>query len=282
MTFTKPRRIAGLFLLSKFLAVRFCQMENDMDMPKLHMQVEETCMNAWPALKEIFYDGWLIRLANGQTRRTNSVNVIGRGNRALADKIIYCEDIYRSHGQPPYFRILSNGAKDLDVALDARGYAREDETCTLFMNFKRDHPPDPDESIAVDIHEGRPPTEWLKAHQVLSRRTPEAAHALHAVLHNLAIPAFFGEARNEDGHIASVAFGAIHERMMCLQWVVTDPDQRRSGFSRSTLSALLQRGQEMGATGACLQVVAANVSAIRLYESLGFNCELYRYHYRVR
>src|ERR1700690_2885698 len=122
MTFTKPRRIAGLFLLNKFLAVRFCQMENDMDMPRLHAQVEETCMNAWRALKEILYDGWLIRLANGQTRRTNSVNVIGQGSRSLGDKIAYCEGVYRAHAQPPYFRILSTGTHELDGALDARGY----------------------------------------------------------------------------------------------------------------------------------------------------------------
>src|SRR5512135_315385 len=110
------------------LSTGFARTETDMETPRLHAQVEETCMNAWPALKEIFYDGWLIRLANGQTRRTNSVNVIGEGRRALADKIAYCEDIYRAHGQPPYFRVLSTGPKDLDLALDARGYSREDET----------------------------------------------------------------------------------------------------------------------------------------------------------
>ncbi len=253
-----------------------------MDTPRLHAQVEETCMNAWPALKEIFYDGWLIRLANGQTRRTNSVNVIGQGSRALADKIAYCEDVYRSHGQPSYFRILSTGTKELDAALDVRGYRREDETLTLFMNFRRHRPPAPDSEFEFDILEGRPSPEWLAAHRRLSRRSVAEAGALHAILEMLAIPAFFGEARDEDGQIASVAFGAIHERMMCLQWVVTDPEQRRRGLSRATLSALLRRGREMGATGACLQVVAANVSAIRLYESLGFRCELYRYHYRVR
>jgi len=256
--------------------------ENDMDIPRLHAQVEETCMNAWPALKEIFYDGWLIRLANGQTRRTNSVNVIGNGSRSLGDKIAYCEDIYRSHGQPPYFRILSTGAKELDNALVARGYRSEDETCTLFMNFRQHPPPEPDPDFEFDILEGRPSAEWLDAHRRLSRRSIEEAKSLHAIMDMLAIPAFFGEARDEDGQIASVAFGAIHERMMCLQWVVTDPEQRRRGLSRATLAALLRRGREMGATGACLQVVAANLSAIRLYESLGFRCELYRYHYRVR
>ena len=253
-----------------------------MDTPRLHRQVEETCINAWPALKEIFYDGWLIRLANGQTRRTNSVNVIGKSARALPDKIAYCEDIYRSHGQPPYFRILSTGPAELDRTLEARGYRREDETCTLFMNFRTHQPPAPDKRVALDVFERRPTANWLNAHTRLSRRSHEEGSALHAVLDMLAIPAWFGEARDEDGEIASVAFGAIHERMMCLQWVVTDPAQRRRGLSRATLSALLQRGREMGARAACLQVVATNVSAIRLYESLGFRCELYRYHYRVR
>jgi ribosomal protein S18 acetylase RimI-like enzyme len=150
------------------------------------------------------------------------------------------------------------------------------------MNFRRHPPPAPCVQFDFDILEGRPTAEWLAAHRRLSRRSVEEAGALHAVLDMLAIPAFFGAARGDDGQIASVAFGALHERMMCLQWVVTDPEQRQRGLSRATLSALLQRGREMGATAACLQVVAANASAIRLYESLGFRCELYRYHYRVR
>ncbi len=253
-----------------------------MDTPRLHAQVEETCINAWPALKEIFYDGWLIRLANGQTRRTNSVNVIGKSVRALGEKISYCEDIYRAHGQPSFFRVLSTGSRDLDLALADRGYAKEDETCTLYKKFRRQRQHEFENSIALDVHERRPTPEWLEAHRRLSRRSPEDARALHAVLNNLALPAIFGEARDEAGEIASVAFGAMHERMLCLQWVVTEPGQRRQGYSRATLSALLRRGQEMGATGACLQVVAANLPAIRLYESLGFTSELYRYHYRVR
>jgi ribosomal protein S18 acetylase RimI-like enzyme len=253
-----------------------------MDTPKLNALVEETCMNAWPALKEVFYDGWLIRLANGATRRTNSVNVIGQGQRAIDDKIAYCEAVYRAHAQPSYFRILSIAAPDLEAALDARGYRKEDETCTLFMNFRQRRPPAPAKDVEVDILEGRPTREWLAAHRRHSRRTTEEAKALHAVLDVIAVPTFFAEARDETGEIASVGFGAIHDKLICLQWVVTDPAQRRKGLSRAALSALLRRGQEAGATGACLQVVADNHSAIRLYEGLGFGSELYRYHYRVR
>ena len=85
----------------------------------LSASVEEACLNAWPALKEIFYDGWLIRLAEGETRRTNSVNVMGAGRYAVADKIAYCEAVYRAHGQPTYFRIRSNDDPALDALLAA-------------------------------------------------------------------------------------------------------------------------------------------------------------------
>jgi ribosomal protein S18 acetylase RimI-like enzyme len=256
-----------------------------MDTPKLpglQHRIEETCMNAWPALKEVFYDGWLIRLADGATRRTNSVNVIGPGRRPLAEKIAYAESIYRDHGQPSYFRILSNSDPALEQILDARGYRAEDETCTLYMNFRRRKPPRPAAAIFTDVHERRPTRAWLEAHRIHSRRTPQEAAALHAVLGAVAVPVFFAEARGEGGDIASVAFCGIHERLACIQWVVTDPGQRRMGLSHATLTALLSRAQAAGATGACLQVLAANTPAIGLYERLGFTCELYRYHYRVR
>jgi len=253
-----------------------------MDMPKLHTQVEETCMNAWPALKEVHYDGWLIRLAHGATRRTNSVNVIGPGRRPLTEKIAYCEAIYRAHGQPPFFRLLSHAEPALERALAARGYRAEDETITLYMNFGRTKPKAPDGAIVTDVREGRPAKTWLDAHRIHSRRTPEEAAALHAVLDAIAVPAFFAEARGEDGEIASVAFCGIHQQIACLQWVVTDPAQRRQGLSHATLQALLIRAEAAGARGACLQVVAANAPAIALYKRLGFTCELYRYHYRVR
>lgn len=239
-------------------------------------------MNAWPALKEVHYDGWLIRLANGATRRTNSVNVLRTGRLPLQDKIAYCEAIYRAHGQPSYFRILSHADPALEQVLDARGYRAEDETITLHMDFARYAPPAPDRAIFTDIHETRPTKQWLEAHRIHSRRTKEEAAALHAVLDVIAVPVFFAEARGEGGDIASVAFCGIHEKLACIQWVVTDPAQRQMGLSRATLCALLIRAQAAGATGACLQVVAANSPAIRLYEKLGFAKELYRYHYRVR
>jgi len=242
-------------------------------------RAEEACLNAWPAIKEVFYGDWLIRFAAGQTRRTNSVNVIGPGRFAVDTKIVHCEQIYRACGQPAYFRILPMRDGDLDSRLAERGYSKEGETLTLFMDFAQVPPAVPDQ--AVELHEELPTREWRQAHIRLSGRTQAEGFVLHDILNLLALPAAFAAVRDETGAIASVAFGAIHAGMVCLQWVVTAEAARRRGYSRATILALLGWAARAGASGACLQVVAENFPAIHLYSAIGFDRELYRYHYRV-
>jgi GNAT superfamily N-acetyltransferase len=253
--------------------------EDAMEMDRLSASVEEACLNAWPALKEIFYDGWLIRLADGETRRTNSVNVIGRSVRDLKEKIAHCEQIYAAHNQPTYFRIRSCDDPVLEDVLEARGYRAEDDTRTLYMDF--DATPPETSPRAIEIREGVPTGEWLAAHERFSGRTPRRDDMRHTLLGLVALPIAFAAARDDSGNIVSVAYGALHDRLVSLQWVATDPVRRREGLSRATLSDLLLWAQKRGAQGACLQVVAGNRSAVRLYESMGFDRELYRYHYRV-
>jgi len=248
-------------------------------MDRLSASAEEACLNAWPALKEIFYDGWLIRLANGETRRTNSVNVIGSGTRALEEKIGHCERIYEAHGQPTYFRIRSNDDPVLEDVLEARGFRAEDETRTLYMDF--DLTPPEISPLSIEIQEGRPSEEWLDAHERFSGRPPPKDDTRRRLLDLVALPVAFASARDEKGKIVSVAYGAVHDRLVSLQWVATDPARRREGLSRATLSDLLMWAERHGAEGACLQVLAANRAAVKLYESMGFERELYRYHYRV-
>jgi len=254
--------------------------EDAMQMDRLSASVEEACLNAWPALKEIFYDGWLIRLGDGYTRRTNSVNVIAHGTYALDEKIAYCERVYRDHGLPAYFRIRSNDDPALERMLAARGFRAEDETRTLFMDFAK-APPMPQTIAAVEIVHGQPSAEWLTAHKSFSGRAAPNDHVRRRLLDLVALPIAFAAVRDEAGRIVSVAYGAVHDRLVSVQWVATDPARRREGLSRATLSALFSWAQSAGAAGACLQVVAANAPAVKLYESLGFDRDLYRYHYRV-
>ena len=107
------------------------------ELSALAARVEEVCLNAWPAPQELHYDGWLIRLADGQTRRSNSVNILRDGLMHVDEKIDYCERVYRAHELPSHFRILSTSSRALDAKLEARGYDAQDETSTLFMDFAR-------------------------------------------------------------------------------------------------------------------------------------------------
>ena len=249
---------------------------------ELAARVEDVCLNAWPALQEIHFDGWLIRLADGQTRRTNSVNLLQEGSRPAAEKIDYCEDVYRRHGLPSCFRILSTAKRDIEDLLVARGYRAADETRTLFMDFAQ-HPPPSEAQHDVELVSQVPSEEWLSARMRFQNGPASERPKLEKILQQLAIPAVFAASRDEHGTIVSIAKGAVHDGIVCLNMVASDPSKLRRGYSRACLSAILRwaRG-EMGATGACLQVVAGNMSAIRLYERLGFTCELYRYHYRTR
>src|ERR1700758_2845407 len=95
----------------------------------LEWRVEETCLNAWPALQEVLLDGWLLRFSQGLTRRANSANPLGPGVRAAPQD---CQTLYRRQGLPTIFRVLSLIDPVVDEKLEALGYTREGHSCVLY------------------------------------------------------------------------------------------------------------------------------------------------------
>jgi GNAT superfamily N-acetyltransferase len=247
----------------------------------LARRVEEACLNGWPALRDVFFDGWLIRFADGYTRRTNSVNLLSPGMQPLDRKIRYCEAVYAAQGLPTIFCIPSRADPALGRQLDERGYdPAEDESCVLFMDFA-ETPPQP--VAGAVLEEDRPGEPWLTRLAQLHGQNDHAQRTHRKILENLAVPAVFAAVPRDDGSPAALAYGAVHDGIVCVNSVVTHPDFRRQGLARKAVAAVLSWAQELhGATGACLSVVAENAPARALYASMGFTREMYRYHYRRR
>jgi GNAT superfamily N-acetyltransferase len=234
-------------------------------------------VNAWPALRQVLFGGWLLRFSNGLTRRANSVNPLARGlgPGALPETFIAgCEALYRHHRQPTIFRLPSLLGREIDASLAARGYASEGEALVLYAAIGALAPAS-DPAVRV---QWRPGARWLMAMAALQRHDKRQASTYRRIVTALAVPAAFAALVDDDG-IAALAFGAVHNGLICYQSLVTEPGRQRRGYARRVIASLAFWAKAQGATAACLEVEAANAPALALYHRLGFS-ELYHYHYR--
>lgn len=247
-----------------------------MDSAELNWRAEEACMNAWPSPKQIVLGKWLLRLSGGTTRRTNTVNPLRGCDFDPAPVMDACADIYAANGLPLIFRVPAF-AKGMDEKLNAQGFAAYDETLTLFADFAGAL-----FEADKEVELAKQPSEDFFALRAIVNNNDEAADRIYRAMTDLiALPKAFVGLRAE-GKLVSIAYGAIHRNMLVVESVGTAQDRRNQGFSRRVLGTLMHWAKANGATGACLQVLAANAPAIALYRRLGFTTDLYRYHYSRR
>ena len=101
------------------------------------LQFEEMNFNAWPALKTVHYDGWLLRSAGGATRRPNSVNCVQPSTIGLEQKIAAAEALYARWGRRMIFRLTPLADAGLDALLEQRGYTIEEPTLAQIADVDR-------------------------------------------------------------------------------------------------------------------------------------------------
>lgn len=241
----------------------------------LHWRVEETCFNAFPSLKQVLLGTWLMRFAEGLSRRANSINPLRAEYHDLATALDAGRTLYRAQTLPTIFRVTSIVDPAIDRGLAERGYTAEGESCVLHAPMADvSAMPDPD----VRLFPG-PTPEWLAAMAALQHRSEGHDATYRRIVGAIAIPARFALLAAE-GAPAALAYGALHDGLFCYESVITDPARRRQGFGFRIIAALAAWAREAGAGGACLQVEASNAPAVALYRRFGLTTELYRYHYR--
>ncbi len=244
------------------------------DPADLAWRVEQACINAWPAPRQLVQGDWLVRISGGPTRRTNSVNPLRAERHDPRQIVQVAQALYGAKGQDTLFR-LPSFVRGADGVLEEMGYAFEGETCTLFADLSRVEPAW-DGGVELTT---KPTGEWLKAKARMSPLQENEHWIYEAMLGAIVAPRAFAATR-VGGDIAAVAYGVVIDGLLVVESVVTDAAHRQRGLGRRTVGKLIDWACGQAAVGAALQVVADNAPAHMLYRSLGFGRELYRYHYR--
>ena len=238
--------------------------------------VEALCAAAWPALEEEAIAGWQLKYAKGVSRRSNSANPTPDATENLAHVAPAAEAFFRARNLPCRFRMLSFLPPQMDDWLTARGYEIESGTRTLQAQDIATAEQSPRTFLSTTLD-----TDWIAGVTAAQGREGIERETYARIVSLLTVPASFAVTRNPAGEAASWAFGALTAHGLCIESVATRPDQRGRGFAGETVSALMAWGRSRGAGTAFLQVQADNHAAVRVYERLGFDRELYRYHYRT-
>lgn len=236
-------------------------------------QVEEAALNAWPALRQIVYDGWLLRFANGYTKRANSVTPLRPSQFDLAQKIQFCEQLYTHHQLPCMFRLPSFAASPLDDLLAQRGYTLRDPTLVLCRDLH---------TLAAADHitiRHDPLERWLETFCELSNTAPDQHRTHHTMLQRITGQPLWATLVMDDEPVAC-GMGVLAGPLFGLFDIVVAPGQRNRGYGTQLVQAMLEWAAQHGAAQAYLQVVEQNVAARYVYAKLGF-AELYRYWYRI-
>ncbi|SMC80594.1 GNAT family N-acetyltransferase [Papillibacter cinnamivorans] len=240
------------------------------------LELEETAINAFPALQTELYRGWILRFSDGYTHRGNCVNPLYPLMGDMEEALSYCEERYFSLGLNCTYKLTPGSLPELECLLSQRGYDRKNSAVVMTASLSTPV----EDPAGVTIAE-RVSSVWLGGFLALKGvDKPAEARAARAMIGNISLPVYCASIRR-GGKPAGCALGVLERGRVGLFDLYVDPELRRQGLGGALCRAVMNAGFRDGAGGAYLQVAVGNEGAQRLYESLGFT-PCYEYWYRVR
>lgn len=237
--------------------------------------IEELSMNAWPSLQTHLYDGWVLRVSNGYTKRANSVNPLYSANINLDEKINYCKEFYTNLGLPVIYKITSNSDLTIDKRLSELGYEKLDETSVQILDLSQ---------LEAKTHyetevKNQISQEWIDGFISSSNIEDETKkETLRSMLNNITSKTIFA-IHKFNGKAVAFGYGVVDSGYVGLFDILVNQKFRGNGYSKSVVNAILSEAKQLGAKKAYLQVVKGNTPAENLYKKFGFK-ESYSYWYR--
>jgi ribosomal protein S18 acetylase RimI-like enzyme len=245
--------------------------------------LDDLADRGWPAAVRERRRGWILRAADGVTRRANSALPVGPVDDpdAALDAV---EDFARRHGIDACVQVSpASEPADLPARLAARGYVAEARTLVQVADagavagrLAAAAPADP--ALEVTLADA-PDDAWLDAWWSVDGRAGSAELAVARRILERG-PAVYAAVRDGDRVLATARL-ALVDGWGGLFAVATRPEARRRGLSRAAMAAAVDAGSERGITALWLQVVEENAGARALYAGLGFR-DASRYEYWTR
>ncbi|NBJ09706.1 GNAT family N-acetyltransferase [Microvirga arsenatis] len=237
--------------------------------------LESRLLNAWPSFDYQTYDGWILRLANGYSKRANSATPFLPG-AALDDELIdtmvarFVEANVR-----PTFRLNGLEAPDVDERLKQRGFKDIEPTHVLTAPITQgDCELDPEVALEPQVSK-----RWVREAAGSYGGDKADDEILMRIVSRIRQKAAFATLSLDERPVAW-GLGVVERGYVGLYDIVVAPDLRGIGLGRRVVSSLMAWGCGQGAHTAYLQVREENEIARSLYGALGFQTA-YRYTHRV-
>lgn len=238
-------------------------------------RIEDAALTASQPREQAFYDGWLLRYANGKAKRARSVNLTGPGELPLDEKLAYCADFYARRGVPFILRLTPfSQPSGVDRALAQAGFIAAEDTRVMVLELSKANrvPAPPATLVALDRAEFGAA---LAALHGLDRQKAEVERDRFArsALDGVCLAVRDGE------RIIACGSAAIDGERVGIFGMVTAADCRGRGLATRIVAELLGQARARGCATGYLQVEAGNAPARHAYSKFGFR-DGYAYWYR--
>jgi N-acetylglutamate synthase len=257
-----------------------CQVKrsNESEKSTVIKQFEELSLNAWPALQTQLYDGWILRFANGYTKRSNSINPLYESSLPLGEKIDICENKYQNQNLATIFKLTAeSNPTGIDQLLEIRGYQRLDETSVRILAMAQ-YQYRKLKGILIEDSFSDP---WFKdfvicsglANGILQRTAQDILHHIQGEV--------IVVRKSMNDQIVGCGFGAIERGHIGIFDIIVAKSHRGKGYGRDIMDGILSAAMDKKIENAYLSVVVGNIPAETLYQKIGFQ-EIYRYWYHQK
>ncbi|HEU6441699.1 MAG TPA: GNAT family N-acetyltransferase [Microvirga sp.] len=232
-------------------------------------------LNAWPSFEYQAYDGWILRLANGYSKRANSATPF-LPNAPLDEELIdHMVARFVEANVRPIFRLNGLETADSDERLRLRGFKEIEPTHVLVAPIRRE---DCERDPEIEL-QPRASKSWVREAAASYGGDKADDATLMQIVSRIRQKAAFATLSLDEKPVAW-GLGVVERGYVGLYDIVVAPDLRGIGLGRRVVSSLMAWGCQEGAHSAYLQVREENQVARSLYGALGFEMA-YRYVHRV-